>query len=50
MVANTWLEGSYTERYPNITRDAEGCCACSRSFRFQAGFQSRRPRNSRFHK
>src|ERR1700726_3160198 len=24
MVANTWLEGSYTERFPNITRDAEG--------------------------
>src|SRR5271170_425147 len=23
MVANTYLEGSYTERYPNVTRDAE---------------------------
>src|SRR2546428_799631 len=24
MVANTWLDGTYTEFYPNITRDAEG--------------------------
>src|SRR5215204_1359240 len=24
LVANTWLEGSYTERYPAIGRDAEG--------------------------
>src|SRR6478735_6156429 len=24
LVASTWLEGSYTEVYPDITRDAEG--------------------------
>src|ERR1700686_4248721 len=24
MVANTWLEGTYSEFFPNITRDAEG--------------------------
>src|SRR5690242_8768942 len=24
IVANSWLEGSYTERFPNITQDAQG--------------------------
>src|SRR6202045_4894669 len=24
MVANTWLEGTYSECFPNVTRDAEG--------------------------
>jgi xylulose-5-phosphate/fructose-6-phosphate phosphoketolase len=24
LVANTYLEGSYTEHYPDITQDAEG--------------------------
>jgi xylulose-5-phosphate/fructose-6-phosphate phosphoketolase len=37
MVANTWLEGSYTGRYPNITRDAEGMLRLFTQFSFPGG-------------
>src|SRR5688500_18617166 len=40
LVANTWLEGTYTERYPGITRDAEGMKALFRQFSFPGGIPS----------
>jgi xylulose-5-phosphate/fructose-6-phosphate phosphoketolase len=40
LVANTWLEGSYTERYPAITRDAEGMRRLFRQFSFPGGIPS----------
>jgi xylulose-5-phosphate/fructose-6-phosphate phosphoketolase len=40
MVANTWLEGSYTERHPNITRDAEGMQRLFTQFSFPGGIPS----------
>ena len=33
MVANTYLEGTYSEIYPSIGQDAEGIGACFESFR-----------------
>src|SRR6202162_1737668 len=40
MVANTWLEGSYTERFPNVTRDAEGMQRLFTQFSFPGGIPS----------
>jgi xylulose-5-phosphate/fructose-6-phosphate phosphoketolase len=40
MVANTYLEGSYSEIYPDITRDAEGLCKLFRQFSFPGGIPS----------
>jgi len=40
MVANTWLEGSYTERFPNVTRDAEGMQRLVTQFSFPGGIPS----------
>ena len=40
LVANTWLEGSYTERYPNIGQDAEGMRRLFRQFSFPGGIPS----------
>jgi len=40
MVANTWLEGSYSERFPNITRDAEGMQRLFKQFSFPGGIPS----------
>ncbi|MDY6828856.1 MAG: phosphoketolase family protein [Pseudomonadota bacterium] len=40
MVANTYLEGSYSERYPNITQDADGMRALFRQFSFPGGIPS----------
>jgi xylulose-5-phosphate/fructose-6-phosphate phosphoketolase len=40
MVANTWLEGSYTERYPGITRDEAGMARLFRQFSFPGGVPS----------
>jgi len=40
LVANTWLEGSYTERYPAITRDASGMERLFRQFSFPGGVPS----------
>jgi xylulose-5-phosphate/fructose-6-phosphate phosphoketolase len=40
LVANTWLEGSYTERYPGITRDLEGMRRLFRQFSFPGGVPS----------
>ena len=40
MVANSWLEGSYTERFPNITQDAQGMQALFKQFSFPGGIPS----------
>jgi len=40
MVANTWLEGSYTERYPSIGRDGAGMHKLFRQFSFPGGIPS----------
>jgi len=40
LVANTWLEGSYTERYPTIGQDAEGMRRLFRQFSFPGGIPS----------
>src|SRR5919201_6533539 len=34
MVANTYLEGTYSELYPNVTRDVEGLRRLFRHFSF----------------
>ncbi|WP_440106813.1 phosphoketolase family protein [Streptosporangium sp. H16] len=39
-VAHAWLEGSYTERYPDISRDAEGMRRLFRQFSFPGGIPS----------
>ncbi len=39
-VAHAWLEGTYTERYPHITRDAEGMRRLFRQFSFPGGIPS----------
>ncbi|HTX62977.1 MAG TPA: phosphoketolase family protein [Acidimicrobiales bacterium] len=40
MVANAWLEGTYSERFPRVTRDAEGMAALFRQFSFPGGIPS----------
>ena len=40
MVANSWLEGSYTERFPNITQDAQGMQRLFKQFSFPGGIPS----------
>jgi xylulose-5-phosphate/fructose-6-phosphate phosphoketolase len=46
MVANTYLEGSYSEIYPDITRDTDGIAKLFRQFSFRAEFRATpRPRH-----
>jgi xylulose-5-phosphate/fructose-6-phosphate phosphoketolase len=40
MVANTWLEGSYSEFYPRISRDAKGMQRLFKQFSFPGGVPS----------
>ena len=40
MVANTWLEGTYSETYPNIRQDKEGMRRLFRQFSFPGGIPS----------
>ncbi len=40
MVANTWLEGTYSEVYPNIGQNAEGMRRLFRQFSFPGGIPS----------
>jgi len=40
LVANTYLEGTYSEIYPNITRDVEGLKRLFRQFSFPGGIPS----------
>ncbi|GAB3148983.1 phosphoketolase family protein [Microbispora hainanensis] len=39
-VAHAWLEGTYTERYPHVTQDAEGMRRLFRQFSFPGGIPS----------
>jgi len=40
LTANTWLEGSYSELYPEVSRDAEGMTRLFRQFSFPGGVPS----------
>src|ERR687885_2793592 len=40
MVANTWLEGTYSEIYPNVPRNARGMQRLFRQFSFPGGIPS----------
>jgi xylulose-5-phosphate/fructose-6-phosphate phosphoketolase len=40
IVANTWLEGSYTETYPAVSRDTEGMRRLFKQFSFPGGIPS----------
>ena len=40
IVANTWLEGSYSEVYPNVSRDREGMKRLFTQFSFPGGIPS----------
>ena len=40
MVANTYLEGTYSEVYPNISQDAEGIQRLFKQFSFPGGIPS----------
>jgi len=40
LVANTYLEGTYSEFYPHISADAEGMCKLFRQFSFPGGIPS----------
>jgi xylulose-5-phosphate/fructose-6-phosphate phosphoketolase len=40
VVASTWLEGSYSETYPDVSRDAEGMHRLFRQFSFPGGIPS----------
>jgi len=40
LVANTWLEGSYSELYPNVSKDARGMQLLCRQFSFPGGVGS----------
>ena len=40
MIASTWLDGSYSETYPNVSRDAEGMQRLFRQCSFPGGVGS----------
>lgn len=40
VVANTWLEGTYSEYYPNISEDADGMQKLFKQFSFPGGIPS----------
>lgn len=40
LVANTWLEGTYTEHYPEITQDSAGMRRLFKQFSFPGGIPS----------
>ncbi|MET9322836.1 phosphoketolase family protein [Streptomyces sp. NPDC003038] len=40
VLANSWLEGTYTETYPDVTRDAAGMAKLFRQFSFPGGVPS----------
>jgi xylulose-5-phosphate/fructose-6-phosphate phosphoketolase len=40
LVANTWLEGTYSEVYPNVSRDEAGMCELFRQFSYPGGIPS----------
>ena len=50
LVANTYLEGTYTECYPNVTQDEAGSAALVQTVLHSRGNpEPRRPGDSRFH-
>jgi len=40
LVANSWLEGTYSELYPNVSNDEPGMCQLFRQFSFPGGVSS----------
>ncbi len=40
VVANTWLEGTYSEIYPDVSQDEAGMCRLFRQFSFPGGIPS----------
>ncbi|AYG79119.1 Xylulose-5-phosphate phosphoketolase [Streptomyces hundungensis] len=40
VLANSWLEGSYSQTYPDVSRDAEGMALLFRQFSFPGGVPS----------
>ena len=40
VVANTWLEGTYSERFPHVARNGEGMARLFRQFSFPGGIPS----------
>ena len=40
VVANTWLEGTYSERFPHVARNGEGMTRLFRQFSFPGGIPS----------
>ncbi|MBN9544690.1 MAG: phosphoketolase family protein [Alphaproteobacteria bacterium] len=40
IVANTYLEGTYSERYPDVSQDEAGLCRLFRQFSFPGGIPS----------
>ncbi|GAB2731049.1 hypothetical protein GCM10027072_26970 [Streptomyces bullii] len=40
VLANSWLEGSYSETYPDVSRDATGMARLFRQFSFPGGVPS----------
>jgi len=40
LVANTWLEGSYSDLYPNVSQDADGMRRLFKQFSFPGGVPS----------
>ncbi|MGY4769650.1 phosphoketolase family protein [Kribbella sp. CWNU-51] len=40
IAANTWLEGSYSHTYPDVSRDADGMAKLFRQFSFPGGIPS----------
>ena len=50
LIANTYLDGSYSEVYPNISRDEEGMKKMFKQFSFPCGVpRPLCPGNPRFH-
>ena len=40
LIANTWLEGTYSELYPDVSQDEPGMCRLFRQFSFPGGIPS----------
>ncbi len=40
VIANTWLEGTYSEFYPDVSQDEAGMCRLFRQFSFPGGIPS----------
>jgi xylulose-5-phosphate/fructose-6-phosphate phosphoketolase len=40
LIANTWLEGTYSELYPDVSQDEAGMCRLFRQFSFPGGIPS----------